>query len=201
MAASDSLKSVINYFFSCTVQINTNFLCKALNIFLPIIFSICFGCSKEVVYVFMGRSRGGWGGGQGVLTPQPPPPPLKNHKNIEFLSNTVPDPLKNHKATKPAFNVGPSSASQQNTIKMVFRWWADDGPYIVTFGSSIPSSKKQQQKNIIKFGQPLTKNSGSVHVFWLRNMKFNFLSNTLNCRPVYTVNCFFLFFAVLSFIL
>ena len=27
-----------------------------------------------------------------------------------FLSNTGPDPLKNHKATKPAFNVGPSSA-------------------------------------------------------------------------------------------
>ena len=34
-------------------------------------------------------------------------PPLKNHKNIGFLSNTGPDPLKNHKATKPAFNVGP----------------------------------------------------------------------------------------------
>ena len=33
--------------------------------------------------------------------------PLKNHKNIRFLSNTGPDPLKNHKATKPTFNVGP----------------------------------------------------------------------------------------------
>ena len=33
-----------------------------------------------------------------------PPPPLKNHKNIGFLSNTGPDLLKNHKATKPAFN-------------------------------------------------------------------------------------------------
>ena len=29
-------------------------------------------------------------------------PPLKNHKNIGFLSNTGPGPLKNHKATKPA---------------------------------------------------------------------------------------------------
>ena len=38
--------------------------------------------------------------------------PLKNHKNIGFLSNTGPDPLKNHKATKPAFNIGPSSACQ-----------------------------------------------------------------------------------------
>ena len=39
-------------------------------------------------------------------------PPLKNYKNIGFLSNAGPDSLKNHKATKPAFNVGPSSASQ-----------------------------------------------------------------------------------------
>ena len=43
-------------------------------------------------------------------------PPLKNHKNIGFLSNSGPDPLKNHKATKPAFNVGPSSACQRNTV-------------------------------------------------------------------------------------
>ena len=50
--------------------------------------------------------------GQGVRTPSP----LKNHKNIGFLSNTGPDPLKIHKATKPAFNVGPLSARQQNAI-------------------------------------------------------------------------------------
>ena len=41
------------------------------------------------------------GGGQGSG------PPLKNHKNIGFLSNTGPDPLRILKATKPAFNVGP----------------------------------------------------------------------------------------------
>ena len=52
-------------------------------------------------------SDGGTGG---------PDPPLKNHKNIWFLCNTDPDPQKNHKATKPAFNVGPSSARQQNAI-------------------------------------------------------------------------------------
>ena len=39
-------------------------------------------------------------------------PPLKNHKNIGFLSNTGPGPL----ATKPAFNVGPTSARQRNAI-------------------------------------------------------------------------------------
>ena len=46
--------------------------------------------------------RGGWGGGRG---PDPYP-----------LSNTGLDPLENHKATKPAFNVGPSSARQGNAI-------------------------------------------------------------------------------------
>ena len=45
----------------------------------------------------MRGSRGGGGMGFG--------PPLKNHKNIGFLSNTGPDPLKNHKATKLVFNV------------------------------------------------------------------------------------------------
>ena len=56
-------------------------------------------------------------------------PLLKNHINIWFLSNTSEDPLKNHKATKPAFDVGPSSASQRKAIEMVFRWRADDGPH------------------------------------------------------------------------
>ena len=48
-------------------------------------------------------------GGQGFE----PPPRLKNHNN--FFSNSGLDPLKSHKATKPAFNVGPSSACQRNT--------------------------------------------------------------------------------------
>ena len=58
----------------------------------------------------MGGSGGGGGGTGGS------DPPLKNHKNLGFLSNTGLDPLKNHKATKPEFNVGPSSARQQNAI-------------------------------------------------------------------------------------
>ena len=62
---------------------------------------------------FMARNMGGSReGGQGVRTP----PPLKDYKNIGFLSNTDPDPLKNHKATKPAFNVRPLSARQRNAI-------------------------------------------------------------------------------------
>ena len=57
----------------------------------------------------MDGSRGG-GGGQEDQTP------LKLKNKIEFLSNTCPDPLKNHKTTKPAFNVGSSSARQRNAI-------------------------------------------------------------------------------------
>ena len=49
-------------------------------------------------------------GGQTVQTP------LKNHKNVGFLSITGLDPLKNHKATKPAFNLRPLLARQRNTI-------------------------------------------------------------------------------------
>ena len=49
-------------------------------------------------------------GGQGVRTPPERP------QKYRVLSNTGLDPLKNQKATKPAFNVGPSLARQQNAI-------------------------------------------------------------------------------------
>ena len=55
----------------------------------------------------MGGSR--WGTGD-------PEPPEKSQK-CRFLSNTGPDPL----ATKPAINVGPSSARQRNAMYMAFR--------------------------------------------------------------------------------
>ena len=44
------------------------------------------------------------------------PPSLKNHKHIGFLRNTGPDPTENHKDNKQAFNVGPPSVRQRNTI-------------------------------------------------------------------------------------
>ena len=47
---------------------------------------------------------GGGGGGRG------PEAPLKNHKNIGFLSNTGLNPLENLKATKLAYKIGPFSA-------------------------------------------------------------------------------------------
>ena len=102
----------------------------------------------------MGGSRGG----QGVCTLS------KKSQNIGLLSNTGLDPLKNHKATKPAFNVGPSSARQRTAITMAFRWRAEDGQFIVIFGSSIPSSTNKKKT----FGPPLTKLSGSAHVDIIR---------------------------------
>ena len=84
----------------------------------------------------MGGSRGG-GGGRGSGHPSPP---LENLKYIGFLNNIGSDPLKNHQATRPAFNVGPSSARKRRAITMAFLGRADDGPLIVVFESSFPSS-------------------------------------------------------------
>ena len=78
-------------------------------------------------------------GGQRVWTP---PPLKKKHQNIRFLSNPGPDPLKNHKATKPAFNVGRSSARQP------FRWRAEKGPLIVVVGPFRPPPPLINFKNV-----------------------------------------------------
>ena len=90
------------------------------------------------------------------------PDPLKNHKSLGFLSNSGPDLLKNYKATKPAFYVGPSSARKRNASLMAFCLWADDGPHIVVFGSSLPSSTKRHYKKVVKSGSPPTK------TLWIR---------------------------------
>ena len=56
--------------------------------------------------------------------------------------------MENHKTTKPAFNhVRPSSARQPIAI-----YGHHDGPLLVVFGSSLPSSTKQQKKKNVKVG-------------------------------------------------
>ena len=56
---------------------------------------VCIARSPfDYIINIMGGSRAGYRGSG---------PPLKNHKNIGFLSNTGPGPLK---ITNPAFNVG-----------------------------------------------------------------------------------------------
>ena len=47
---------------------------------------------------------------------------------------------------------------------MAFRWQADDGPRIVIFGSSLPSSTK---KNVVKVETPLTKLFRSAHAVYV----------------------------------
>ena len=84
----------------------------------------------------MGESRVGTEG----------PVPPENHKNIGFPSNIDPNPPKNHKATKPSFKGGPLSTRKRNAISMAFRLWADDGPLLLAFRSSLHPIKKQKQK-------------------------------------------------------
>ena len=83
-------------------------------------------------------------GGQGVRRQ------LKNQKNIGFLSNTGPDPLKNHKLPSP----GPMQA-KRDLIEMAMRWLSDDGPLIVVYDSSMPSSTKKKEKKRQSFGSLL----------------------------------------------
>ena len=72
-------------------------------------------------------------------------------------------------------------------------WWADDGPLLVLFGSSIPSSTK---KNSVRVGPTLTKLSGSAHVSLSASAEFDFVNRmSANiCILHLKVNCFFLFF-------
>ena len=60
-----------------------------------------------------------------------PDPQLGHHKNIGFISNTT--PIKNHKATKPAVNVGTSSARQRNANGVSPDWRFAGGPMMTRF--------------------------------------------------------------------
>ena len=89
------------------------------------------------------------GGGQGVRSS-----PGKSQKYSLFC-NTGPTPLENDKATKPAFIVGLSSAG----------WWADDGQLLVLYRSSVLPSSTKKKNNAVSVNPPLTKLSGSAHIF------------------------------------
>ena len=91
-----------------------------------------------------------------------PPSPLKNHKNIGCLSNIGPDPL-------------------------AFCWRADEGPLIVVFGSSLPSSNNK--KNVVEVGPPLTKLPVSAHVLGIFPFQesANTVINELYCFINYSI--------------
>ena len=80
----------------------------------------------------MGGSRVGTGG----------PDPLKKSQKYRVSQQYWSGSPKNHIATKPAFN-GEPLTRQQNAISKAFRWWADGGPFLVAFRSSLttPSDK------------------------------------------------------------
>ena len=92
---------------------------------------------------------------------------LKYHKYIEFSSNTGPDPLKNRSYQASIQCWAIISTPTKRHLK-AFCWRADDGPFIVELGSSLPSltkknknkqkkkNKKQNKKiNVVKVGHPL----------------------------------------------
>ena len=86
---------------------------------------------------FMRGSRGGGGGQESG----PPPPKKKNHKKYRVSWQYWSGSPENHNATKPAFNVGPSSAHQQNAISMAFRWRVNDSRLIVYSQLKKPTPK------------------------------------------------------------
>ena len=98
-----------------------------------------------------------------------PPPPVKSQNIV--LSNTGPDRLVNHKATKPAFIARLSSAGSETP----FCWWADNGPFLVLYRSSVlPSStKKNKQKQRCLSWTPMSKLSGLAHVLYLLHFLLN----------------------------
>ena len=106
--------------------------------------------------------------------------PSINHKAIGSLSNTGPNPLKNDRCTKPVLNFGPSSAHQRNTV----RYRADDGPFLVVFGPSLPNSTKKHQK-LKKSSEldPLLQNFPDPRMGWYVP-PFILASRFLTLRPV-----------------
>ena len=76
-------------------------------------------------------------------------PPVKNHKNIGFLSNTGPDPLKNHSCLASIqcwAIIGMPAKCHLNGVSLAGRWWVENGGLIVVFGPSLPSSTKRLSK-------------------------------------------------------
>ena len=115
-------------------------------------------------------------GGQGIRTS---PPPWKITKIYGFRN---PWKSQSYQASIQCWTI---ISAQAKRHLMAFRWWADDGPLIVVFGSSLPSSTIK--KNVVNAGPPLTK------LFWIRAwsccstfckiMHFFFSFYSEQCRP------------------
>ena len=101
--------------------------------------------------------------------------PSEKSQNIGFLSNAGPDPMKNHKATKPAFNVGPSSARHRNAIK----WRIGGGPKMTPFSGVWIPSPLFKEKNV---GPP-------DKTFWIRACMRYVHVHVTNCSVLDRSSC------------
>ena len=95
--------------------------------------------------------RGGQGSG--------PPPPLKNHKNIGFLSNTGPDPLKIHKLPSQHSMLGHHQPVPVSETP--FKWRFAGRPVMARFKYFLDGLTPHKKKK--KKSQSLAKLSGSAH--------------------------------------
>ena len=86
------------------------------------------------------------------------PDPLKNHKNIGFLSNTGPDPLKITKLHSQYSMLGHHRPANETP----FKWRFAGGPVMVLSKWYLDSLVNL--KNNVKAEPPQTKLSGSEHV-------------------------------------
>ena len=107
-------------------------------------------------------------------------------KSQKFFRITGPDPL--WKITLPALPNQHSMLSDHRPTSETFRWWTDDGPLLLLFGSSLlPSSTKQ---DVARVRPRLTKLSGleqrrdnTILCLWIQALASIF-SVTQNCmRP------------------
>ena len=93
-------------------------------LWLPNIFNIKIYKGRRHVQI----KRGG-GGDRG------PDPPEKSQK-YRFFSNTGPDPLKN-RSCEASIQCWAIIGTPAKHHLMAFRWYTDDGPFIVVLGSSL----------------------------------------------------------------
>ena len=91
-------------------------------------------------------------GGHGVRNP----PPLKNHKNIGFLSNTGPVPLKNQASIQCWSIISPPAKHHLNGILLAGRCWP-------TFSGILILSPSLSEEKNVRVGPPLAKLSESAH--------------------------------------
>ena len=111
------------------------------------------------MYSLVRIKRGGGAGG---------PDPLKNHKNIGFLSNTCPDPLKDRKAAKTAFNFGHHRYASETSLAS--RWWPDFSDiwiHALTKISWIPSDKTFWIRLVLSFQQI---DKCLISLFWVHTV-------------------------------